>query len=106
HALEADVLARHRDEVGGFPHPRHVLLEDPHPGEGSAARQARRTGRVHRLPPRSGGALGRSGGRTVTGAVAAAAAPQAVPPGPPPAPRTAWAAASRAIGTRNGEQLT
>ena len=36
----------------------------------------------------------------------ASAAGYAVPAAPPLAPRTAWAAARRAIGMRNGEQLT
>ena len=33
--LQLDVVADHRDEVGRLPNPDHVLVDDPHPRDGT-----------------------------------------------------------------------
>ena len=99
--LERGVLPDEGHDVRCGPHPGDVLIGDPH------------RGRRYRV---AAGAPSAGAGRRVSpwpwpGTPALAAA--RLPPWPPspvaavvwPA-STAWAAASRAMGTRNGEQLT
>ena len=52
--LQRDVLADQRDDVGGFPDPLHVLVEDAHPRlQTTRARQTPRRGRSSGRQPRS-----------------------------------------------------
>ena len=88
--LERGVLADEGDDVGRRPHLGHVLIGYRH-GR-TVPRRCDRSGR-----PAGAGPIGQPALRAREAAFAGAGGSAA---------STAWAAASRATGTRNGEQLT
>ena len=88
--LERGVLADEGDDVGCRPHLGHILVRYRH--WMTVPRRCVRSGRPTPAGPARQLAL-RAFGAVLTGAGGSAAS-------------TAWAAANRATGTRNGEQLT